>query len=120
MPRPHPKFSLQDLQRISAQGPSYHDIVLQHAERLPQEADAAEGYNYVPFTVLGDYTQEQEPNWLRLPQMNLFEFYQGKELFLGDGAQALLSSTWVVLLAHASCLRFLCLIALPFLHFCLY
>lgn len=32
----------------------------------------------MPFTVLGDYAGEAEPNWLRLEQKGIAELYQGK------------------------------------------
>eukprot|EP00955_Chlamydomonas_euryale_P108482 365853-Chlamydomonas_euryale.AAC.7 len=32
LPRPHPKFSVQDAARIAAEGPRFSDVVLQHAE----------------------------------------------------------------------------------------
>jgi len=35
----------------------------------PDDKLMAEAYNYVPFSVLGDYHFDVEPNWLKLPQM---------------------------------------------------
>jgi len=61
-PPPH-----QDLGRISREGPRFQDLVLEHAELIndndgaPPLADdlparpMAEAYNYIPFSVLGDY-----------------------------------------------------------------
>lgn len=52
------------MSRIASEGPRFADVVLEHAERIfdPRndatgENDQAlgEAYNYIPFTVLGDY-----------------------------------------------------------------
>ena len=56
MPRPHPKFSLSDMERIAREGPRFNDLVLEHAEALDQpdlnspfqEAAAAQSYRYIP------------------------------------------------------------------------
>ncbi|GFH07288.1 AAA domain-containing protein, partial [Haematococcus lacustris] len=66
VPRPHPKFSMQDMERIATQGPVFSDIMLRHVER--DSPESASAYNYVPSTVLGDWTYEVEPNWVNLPQ----------------------------------------------------
>ena len=78
LPRPHPKFAVQDLARVARDGPRFEDVVLEHVERTPT-ADGqllGEAYSYVPSTVLGDWRFDVEPNWLNLPQMNYFDFYQ--------------------------------------------
>ncbi|GFH25562.1 AAA domain-containing protein, partial [Haematococcus lacustris] len=67
VPRPHPKFSMQDMERIATQGPVFSDIMLRHVER--DSPESASAYNYVPSTVLGDWTYEVEPNWVNLPQL---------------------------------------------------
>lgn len=70
VPQPHPKFSLEDLHRIASEGPRFSDVVLEHAELINDPGDKpvvaadlparpmAEAYNYVPFSVLGDYRYE--------------------------------------------------------------
>jgi hypothetical protein len=46
------------------QGPAFDDLVLEHVERTYQppessrEGAAAEAYNYIPTTVLGDFFHE--------------------------------------------------------------
>ncbi|KAL6752417.1 hypothetical protein V8C86DRAFT_2755828 [Haematococcus lacustris] len=75
VPRPHPKFSMQDMERIATQGPVFSDIMLRHVER--DSPESASAYNYVPSTVLGDWTYEVEPNWVNLPQMPLPTFWAG-------------------------------------------
>jgi len=82
VPQPHPKFSMSDMARIAQQGPRFNDVVLEHAERevgssSPAEATAANAYSYIPYTVLGDWQYEVEPQWLRIPQMSILELYQG-------------------------------------------
>ncbi|MEW5314131.1 MAG: hypothetical protein WDW38_005651 [Sanguina aurantia] len=87
LPAPHPKFSQQDLARIALNGPSFRDTVVEHAEMIdvsdpqlphqPQDATTAAIFNYIPLSVLGDYSTAKEPNWLKVPQLNFFEFYQG-------------------------------------------
>ncbi len=67
VPRPHPKFSMSDMERIASQGPRFEDMVLSHAERV-DDMSAAE-YTYIPATVLGDWQFEQEPNWGETPQV---------------------------------------------------
>ncbi|WIA36901.1 hypothetical protein OEZ86_008147 [Tetradesmus obliquus] len=86
VPSPHPKFSVQDMARIATQGPKFNDLVLEHAELIndtdvapqyPGDRPAAEAYNYVPFSVLGDYHFDVEPDWLGLPQMEPDAFLAG-------------------------------------------
>ncbi|GBF96535.1 hypothetical protein Rsub_09118 [Raphidocelis subcapitata] len=85
VPAPHPKFSLRDLRRIAAEGPRFGDVVLEHAERVhcpdpnnpTGDRPVAEAYTYVPFTVLGDYMPETEPDWLRLPRRSPEELWAG-------------------------------------------
>lgn len=43
----------------------------------PAEAPLGEAYSYVPFTVLGDYRFDQEPNWLELQQRSAEELWAG-------------------------------------------
>jgi hypothetical protein len=68
IPRPHPKFTTSDMQRIANQGPLFRDVVLQHVERV--DATHASGYNYIPSAVLGDWTYEVEPQWQQLPEVS--------------------------------------------------
>jgi len=85
VPSPHPKFTMQDLERIASSGPSFHDVVLEHVERVYEpgsdaESDdgpVAEAYNYIPFSVLGDYQMDAEPNWSQLPCMGIHDFHVG-------------------------------------------
>lgn len=42
----------------------------------PPDATTAAIFNYIPLSVLGDYSTAKEPNWLKVPQLNFFEFYQ--------------------------------------------
>ena len=96
LPRPHPKFTVEDMARIAQEGPRFHDVVLEHAEALrptgesaadlsyamdgeggPRPpAPAAVAYNYVPSSVLGDWRYEVEPNWKEMEAMPLLELYQ--------------------------------------------
>jgi hypothetical protein len=84
IPRPHPKFSLQDMERIAREGPRFNDLVLEHAESLDPLIDdtssvsgLAQVYRYIPSGVVGDWQYEIEPKWQRLEAMPLLEFYQG-------------------------------------------
>ena len=78
---------IQDLERIASSGPSFNDVVLEHVERVYEpgsdaESDdgpVAEAYNYIPFSVLGDYQMEAEPNWSQLPCMGIHDFHVGLE-----------------------------------------
>ena len=89
LPRPHPKFSVEDMARIAQQGPRFDDLVLPHAEALPPgEVDgsgvpaavsAAMAYNYVPSSVVGDWRYEVEPNWQQMESMSLQELYHVSE-----------------------------------------
>lgn len=81
---PPPCFCPQDMQRIASSGPQFGDLVLEHVESSPPLADetgapvaSAHSYNYIPFTVLGDYQYEPEPNWLELGTMSAPLFYEG-------------------------------------------
>lgn len=73
IPRPHPKFGLNDLQRIAERGPRFADVVLPHAEQdatiSDSGAERARAYNYIPASVLGDWGYELEPDWAALPQV---------------------------------------------------
>ncbi|KAF5832521.1 hypothetical protein DUNSADRAFT_11559 [Dunaliella salina] len=78
VPRPHPKFTVQDLERIARQGPRFSDVVLPHAERSQEEGEQwAHAYNYVPISVLGDWAFEIEPQWTGLNQVSVLEFFAG-------------------------------------------
>ncbi|KXZ42968.1 hypothetical protein GPECTOR_109g211 [Gonium pectorale] len=87
LPRPHPKFTRQDLERLASSpgGPRLADLVVEHAEAGEVEAEAAEGgrteagqaYAYIPRAVLGDYRHEVEPDWRSLPQMSIVQLYDG-------------------------------------------
>ncbi len=37
------------------------------------DVPVGEAYSYVPYTVLGDYRFDTEPNWLKLPQVSSHE-----------------------------------------------
>jgi len=75
VPRPHPKFDVSDMARVAEQGPLFRDVLLQHAERVTDETAVA--YNYIPPTVLGDWSWETEPQWLQTPFMSVPEFWLG-------------------------------------------
>lgn len=45
--------------------------------QYPGDRPAAEAYNYVPFSVLGDYHFDVEPDWLQLPHMSREAFLMG-------------------------------------------
>ncbi|KAG2490077.1 hypothetical protein HYH03_011542 [Edaphochlamys debaryana] len=98
LPRPHPKFEMQDLERIARSGPGLRDLVLEHVERISpgaagvlnaeaegagvlegqrEDLEVAHAFNYIPRSVLGDYRPEVEPNWMALPQMSVQELYDG-------------------------------------------
>jgi hypothetical protein len=62
------------LERIARRGPSFSDVVLPHAERSQEEwVQAAQAYNYVPATVLGDWDFEVEPQWTGFSQVGVRE-----------------------------------------------
>ena len=72
------------MQRIATRGPQFGDVVVEHAEKGDPMADdvgvlhpVAKAYSYIPFTVLGDYQFEPEPNWLELSPMNVELFWEG-------------------------------------------
>jgi len=49
-------------------------VVLPHAERSQEEwVQAAQAYNYVPATVLGDWDFEVEPQWTGFSQVGVRE-----------------------------------------------
>jgi hypothetical protein len=52
-------------------------VVADEAPDTPDDRTAAEAYNYVPFSVLGDYHFDVEPDWLGLPQMEPAAFLAG-------------------------------------------
>lgn len=91
LPRPHPKFTVEDMARIAQEGPRFRDFVLEHAQALRDPAEeqgddddqqitpgptSAIAYNYVPASVLGDWQYDVEPNWRQIEQMPLLEFFQ--------------------------------------------
>jgi hypothetical protein len=87
VPLPHPKFALSDLERLRQEGgkPRWGDVVLEHAERVAPAAPpgagggaaVGEAWRFVPATVLGDLELEVEPDWLGLPRMSVWDFWQG-------------------------------------------
>lgn len=43
----------------------------------PPDRPLGEAYTYIPFTVLGDFRFDQEPDWLSLQQRSAEEFWVG-------------------------------------------
>jgi hypothetical protein len=78
-PRPHSKFTREDLKRIKEKGPTLADVTVSVSiEDNPKQAQPRQ-YTFVPPSVLGDNYEKQtpEPDWKSMPEMPLNLFIHG-------------------------------------------
>lgn len=73
----------QDIKRLKTEGPRINDLTVSHTIRRnlgEKGKEFEETYKWIPDNVIvsGGAYEVEEPQWLDLPQMSYFEFYQAR------------------------------------------